>query len=111
MDSSSYKFLDIVLSYLTSSKFPRVRCKNTQIISNMFDFLSMKHKFRNYFLEQFKGLSPRHLKLYSLNVSEIGKLKHKVRGAAEYFKIINSKSGIITIFYIGPYSSPIARVD
>lgn len=105
----SYKFLNTVAQSLAKARFPKFYCNNTQIIREMFGFLRMKPEFIKYFIDQFNQSRLSYLSLKNLTDSEINRLKSRPRGAAEFFKIINRKSGVITYFYIGPYSDPVVK--
>ena len=106
----SYKFLNTVAQSLANGRFPKFYCRNTEIILDMFIFLSMKPEFVKYFIKQFNKSRLPHLILKNLTDDEINQLKSRPRGAAEFFKIINQNSEVTTYFYIGPYSDPVVKI-
>ena len=107
----STKFLDKIIDSLIEYKIPtNLELKDTEVVRNIFEMLSMKESYKNYFIEKFNFKSSKYF-LRPLTINEIQLLPQRVRGAAEYFLIGSILGNERTIFYIGPYKNPVGIIN
>lgn len=104
------KFLDMLADYLARGIVPNIYCKDTVLMSQLFNFLNMEPKYLEYLLNAFKKRKS-NFGLRNLTFSEISILNVRVRGSAEYFCLSDPTYGECINFYIGPYDYPVKIIN